>query len=280
MDKLQYDSFYKFLVSAGVVLITAPLFGLYYLLCNGNQILMSQSEYDALSIASKQFVQHRDRTVLCTLNVLPCILVVFILIGLVCLSYGSYKWYSIQKELDEQTKLKTQEQKANVQKLTASEIAEKAIEEVADEHEIQSQEAAKFSTEKARIVKAMQIEDLCYSYISKNLSRSYTVQQNVKVGNFAYDIIATSKIDNIDYLYEIKYWPSEPSMSSWMRTLKRVESAGISYETIMHRNFRSVILIITTEESYERVQSFSKLYPVKRTRERVTFEPTSPVYGR
>ena len=23
-----------------------------------------------------------------------------------------------------------------------------------------------------------------------------------------------------------------------------------------------------------------KLYPVKRTRERVTFEPTSPVYGR
>ena len=24
----------------------------------------------------------------------------------------------------------------------------------------------------------------------------------------------------------------------------------------------------------------NKLYPVKRTRERVTFEPTSPVYGR
>lgn len=40
--------------------------------------------------------------------------------------------------------------------------------------------------------------------------------------------------------------------------MKRVESAGISYETIMHRNFRSVILIITTEESYERVQSFSE----------------------
>lgn len=88
--------------------------------------------------------------------------------------------------------------------MTASEIAEKAIEEVADEHENQSHEAIKLSTEKAHIVKAMQIEDLCFSYISKKFSRSYNVQQNVKVGNFAYDIIATSKIDNIDYLYEIK----------------------------------------------------------------------------
>ena len=33
MDKLQYDSFYKFMVSAGVVLVAAPLVGLYYLLC-------------------------------------------------------------------------------------------------------------------------------------------------------------------------------------------------------------------------------------------------------
>jgi len=35
--------------------------------------------------------------------------------------------------------------------------------------------------------------------------------------------------------------------------------------------------------NYKKLMSddmFLKLYPVKRTRERVTFEPTSPVYGR
>ena len=31
MDKLQYDSFYKFIVSVGIVLIVAPLFCLHYL---------------------------------------------------------------------------------------------------------------------------------------------------------------------------------------------------------------------------------------------------------
>lgn len=217
---------------------------------------MSQAEYDALSITSIQFVQQRDRTVLCTLNVLPCILVALILFGLICLSYGSYKWHSIQKELDEQTKLKTQEQKMNLHNMSAHEVAMKFIKEETDEHEIQNHEATKLSTEKTRIVKAMQIEDLCYSYISKNLSRSYTVQQNVKVGHFAYDVIATSKINDMDYLYEIKYWASEPSMPSWARILKQVELAGASYESITHRSFTSIFLIVTTDESYERLQSF------------------------
>ncbi|HMM32202.1 MAG TPA: hypothetical protein PKB13_10540, partial [Clostridia bacterium] len=256
MDKLQYDSFYKFLVSAGVVFVAAPVFGLYYLLCNGNQILISQIDYDALSNTSMQFIQQRDQTILCVLKALPWILIGLIVVGLGCLIYGGIKWHNIQKELDEQTKLKTQEQKVNVQKLSASEIAEKAIEEVADEHDEQSHEATKLSIEKTRIVKAMQIEDLCFSYISRKNPRSYNVQQNVKVGNFAYDIIATSKIDNIDYLYEIKYWTSEPSMPSWVRTLKRAESAGVSYETIMHRNFRSILLIVTSDDCYEKVRTF------------------------
>lgn len=109
MDKLQYDSFYKFLVSAGVVLVAAPLFGLYYLLCNGNQILLSQADYEALSNTSMQFVQQRDKTIFYTLKALPWILVGLITVGLGCLIYGGIKWHNIQKELDEQTKLKTQE---------------------------------------------------------------------------------------------------------------------------------------------------------------------------
>ena len=134
MDKLQYDSFYKFMVSAGVVLVAAPLVGLYYLLCNGNQILITQTEYESLSATSMQFVQQRDQTILHVLKALPWLLGGLILIGLVCLIYGGIKWHNIQKEIDEQTKLKTKEQRFNVDKLSASEIAEKVIDEVADEY--------------------------------------------------------------------------------------------------------------------------------------------------
>ena len=44
--------------------------------------------------------------------------------------------------------------------------------------------------------------------------------------------------------------------------------------------FTIVMLIVTILSVSISAQAASKLYPVKRTRERVTFEPTSPVYGR
>ena len=101
MDKLQYDSFYKFMVSAGVVLVAAPLVGLYYLLSNGNQILITQTEYESLSATSMQFVQQRDQTILHVLKALPWLLGGLILIGLVCLIYGGIKWHNIQKEIND-----------------------------------------------------------------------------------------------------------------------------------------------------------------------------------
>ena len=48
MDKLQYDSLYKFLVSLGIILIALPIAALVYLL-NSEPILISQSDFDALS---------------------------------------------------------------------------------------------------------------------------------------------------------------------------------------------------------------------------------------
>ncbi|RHP31166.1 hypothetical protein DWZ60_16195 [Blautia sp. AF34-10] len=47
MDKLQYDSFYKFLVSLGMLLITLPVLAYLYIL-NTNYKLISQNDYDNL----------------------------------------------------------------------------------------------------------------------------------------------------------------------------------------------------------------------------------------
>lgn len=49
MDKLQYDSFYKFIVSVGIVLIVAPLFCLHYLVSGSYDIIMTQEEANNLS---------------------------------------------------------------------------------------------------------------------------------------------------------------------------------------------------------------------------------------
>lgn len=260
MDKLQYDSFYKFMVSAGVVLVAAPLVGLYYLLCNGNQILITQTEYESLSATSMQFVQQRDQTILHVLKALPWLLGGLILIGLVCLIYGGIKWHNIQKEIDEQTKLKTKEQRFNVDKLSASEIAEKVIDEVADEYVEQVTTPAEVSFEKAHVVKAIEIENLCYIYIRKQCSRNYDVQQNVKIDSYGCDILAISKKNEMDYLFEIKYWIRYPSISFFYRVARRMDEMKAIYESKTQRNCKCILMIVTLDENKEDIQNFCNRY--------------------
>ncbi len=45
MDKLQYDSFYKFLVSIGAILIATPVIGIYQLFTGSYDIIISEQEY-------------------------------------------------------------------------------------------------------------------------------------------------------------------------------------------------------------------------------------------
>lgn len=257
MDKLQYDSFYKFMVSAGVILVAAPLIGLYYLLCNGNQILISQVEYDALSSTSMQFLEQRDKTILFVLRALPWLLGALILVGLICLIYGGVKWHNIQKEIDTQTKLKTQEQKFNVEKLTASEIAVKVIDEVADENESQENQPETTNNVmlgRRNVVKAIEIENLCYSYIRQQYSRAYDVQQNVKLNNYACDILAVSTIDKIDYLFEIKYWTNVPNPALFHRVMARTDEMRTSYESQSQRNCKSILMIVTVDGMKEELE--------------------------
>ena len=56
MDKLQYDSFYKFIVSVGIVLIVAPLFCLHYLVSGSYDIIITQEEANSLSEVSADFL--------------------------------------------------------------------------------------------------------------------------------------------------------------------------------------------------------------------------------
>lgn len=268
MDKLQYDSFYKFMVSAGIVLIAAPLVGLYYLLCNGNQILISQIEYDALSSTSMQFLEQRDKTILFVLRALPWLLGALILVGIICLVYGGVKWHSIQKEIDTQTKLKTQEQKFNIKKLTASEIAVKVIDEVADESESQnepSETTTNVMLGRHNVVKAIEIENLCYSYVRQQHSRAYDIQQNVKLNNYACDILAVSKIDKIDYLFEIKYWINIPNLALFHRVIARTDEMRASYESQSQRNCKAILMIVTVDGMKEKIKECYDQYSIRHS---------------
>ena len=226
MDKLQYDIFYKFIVSAGIILIVAPLFCLHYLVSGSYDIILTQEEADNLSAISSSLLNTKMSYMQNIFKYLPIICIVFIIIGILFIILGCYKWHNVQKKLDQLTDLDLQEKQLNIKNMSAPEIAEKMLKEDIENNEdlpAQTNTALSYQTTSSRIKKAFEIEDAVYKHLKTKLHRKYTLHQNVKVGNCEYDLIASSKYDNIDLLYKIKYWNNLVSKATLARLVNRAE---------------------------------------------------------
>lgn len=254
IENLQYDSFYKFIVSIGTILIVAPIIGLHYLISGSYDIILSKQEFNNLSDTSLQLISNKQKWINIVFNILPYLFIALIFIGLICIIVGSYKWYNIQKKLDEGLTIDIQEKQFNYQKMTSSEIAEKALNDSINNpietNGHSTTEPYQSLDHRSQIIqRGFEVENAYFQYLFKNMKNKYTLRKNIKVGDVGFDIIATSKYDNIDFLYEIKYWLNPSAKSNLRQLLSKAESAGITYENTAHRNFRFKIIIVTVEEN-------------------------------
>lgn len=269
IENLQYDSFYKFIVSIGTILIVAPIIGLHYLVSGSYDIILSKQAFDDLSETSLQLIGNKLRWINIVFNILPYLFIVLILIGILCIIFGGYKWYNIQKQLDEGLALDIQEKQFNYKKMTSSEIAVKALNDsINNQDEVDKEayeidghvitEAYQSLDHRSRIIqKGFEIENAYFQYLMKKLKSKYTIRKNIKVGDIGFDIIATSKFDNIDFLYEIKYWLNPSTKSNLRHLLSQAEAAGTTYENTVQRNFRFKIIIVTITENISAFEDYA-----------------------
>lgn len=257
MEKLQYDSFYKFLVSLGIVFIALPVLALIFI-AKGEILLLSQIEYDALSIFSLESIQQREQLYDFVINWLPLISTILVPIGFLLVVIGSIKWFQIQRQLDEQVKFDTVMKKINAKNMSASQIVVKAAEEVCDAEANESEQILEKSlkpTQHEKIIKYMKIEELCFAKAIKKYSKKYHLKKNVRIGRYDYDFIAVSKKDNKDILFEVKYWHQIPPTHITNSLAYQVYSAGQNYETETHRNFHSIIIIVVPKQHLEKMKT-------------------------
>lgn len=268
MDKLQYDSFYKFLVSLGIVLITLPILVLLYIL-NADYILISQSDYNNLSAISLQSIQTHEHILHLIHMIVPIISIPLIVIGIILITIGSYKWYGIQKELDQQIKSDTITKKINATQLNASESTAKAYRELTSEQESDSQ----VSTEK--VVKYMAVEDKCFNHFLPKLSRKYHLKQNLLIGNVEYDIVGISRRNYTDLIFEIKYWIILPTDARLHQLFSHINCLGENYKRTTDHDFEYVIVVVTPKSQKERIQGKVEAFysnNVHNISEKINFE--------
>lgn len=276
MNKLQYDSFYKFLVSAGIILIIFPIIALGFFF-NSEILILSQNEFDNLSEHSLRAICQKENIIHFIITIFPFVACGLLLFGVVLLIYGCYKWRKIQNHLDEQVESDTTIKKINAKKMSAEEIVNKASFEVSETEvpfdidpvindsnpnsDVDKKGNYKAKSQGIRnshinhIIDYMKVERMCFMEVNRQYGKRYDLQNNVKIDNIEYDFIAVSKYDNIDIIFEVKYWRSLPASSAISNMLYRLTKAGINYENSAHRNFRLTLIIVTPNKNIDLIKN-------------------------
>ena len=260
MDKLQYDSLYKFFISLGITMIALPLAVGAYLVTSA-PILISQVEYDALSQYSQQVLVYKEMVTSSLQNIYPWLAPAFILIGIVLICHGIIKWKPIQKNIDKKLDSEATIQELQLMKMTSKEIDDKFKSEIQEDLSADTTATNSSITDikENQIIKYKEIEEKCYSYLMSKYSKEYTFKQNVQMGKHRYDIIGVSQRDNLDLIVEIKYWKSVVDSRRIYDLFHRITVAGINYETITQRNYQPLVLIVTSKESLPQIERMIEL---------------------
>lgn len=104
------------------------------------------------------------------------------------------------------------------------------------------------------------VEGFCFEYLSNQLSKDYIVEQNVRIDNSIFDIVALSKKNKNDLIYEIKYYREKPDLHKYKYILDRLKKLKEVYEKSMNKTCKATLLIIIPSSSYERITRYLKIY--------------------
>lgn len=221
---IQYDNYYKFLVSLGTVLIVAPFIGLKFILFDVPGILISASTYSNLSEISLEIFNTKMSCLKCAYCIAPVICITSVIIGFILLIRRCINWKQAKTIKDEDELIDHKLKQQNFEKQSVSEVIENKIEKILDsqselnnqdnetltptasDSELTSKTSFKRRSQSTHEVATtyIKLEEKVHKYVKKSLGEGYVVEFDVRRGNSLYDLVAVS--DNQTIYYEIKYW--------------------------------------------------------------------------
>lgn len=128
MQKIVYDSLYKFLVSLGMVIFVLPFIILFFFY-GKDPILISQKDFDSLSQYSKYNLDIREKLICVVNGKIIWIFLICTIIGIILIVYGFICWKKVQKQIDLELELRNEKQ---YRELSSIEIINKVSEDIAE----------------------------------------------------------------------------------------------------------------------------------------------------
>lgn len=250
MEKLKYDSLYKFIVSIGIVIMILPFGFIFGILNKNDTVIVSQNEINQLTNTAKEIIyleQDYKYLILSKPILFSTITMILFLIGSVIVIYGIIQWKDkVQKYEDKSRELSNKLLEKQIKSLTLEEKEEKIKEDIEEEKIEIKAKNSNVMIHKQRIDKYMDIQETVYRSIRKQFN-NYKIFEEVKLENQIYDCIALDNSEYAlhDYIFEIKYFSSIKSIKGKIKSLesKMLEKEMLYYEN-SKRYARTVLIIV------------------------------------
>lgn len=260
MDKISYESRYKFIVSIGVVLTILPFGVLYSIIALSKDIIISKRKINELNGISKHIIEKLENNFLILINnpLFYLFLFLIFLMEIVCIFKGLKDWKDVQNKENHKKDLENEKLELENKKLkdefglSSKEQFDKVEQEVKEEQEIIGEQSST-----SLIKEYFNIEQRVATKIIKDFSKSHDVVYGFRLGKYEYDIVAKGKgfLDK-DYFFEIKYLKNMINVAWYKKILEKVNKQDENYQENTNRKPYVKIVFVTEKNNYNQVKEF------------------------
>lgn len=252
-NKIDFSDIYKFLTSAGLVIMAVALIIPWLYIKQNNGIEISTQEFESFIRSSQILVQQKIIfSSVISIFIIPISMILFIM-GIFSFSYGIIKWWNKQRDfVDKMDQISLDKRRVEYESLTSDEIENEASEDVSNELEVTTTTTMEPVTTDDTAIEEMKnellsIEEEIYKKIKEYNPFDYIPKANIKIDNDQIDILLESYNirKNSDIIIDINYLQSSLNMTfiynRWQRFMKSIENYS---KKNSKRKYRAVFIVV------------------------------------
>jgi|GEM_PF-2104916 len=271
MDKFEYSDLYKFLVSAGIVLIGLAVLLPWFYLKESFDLFVETKKILLLPKEAQIVINGRQSFISDLYTIIPYVSIALILFGVISIVYGLCKWFKKQSDIDVRDLLTTQKLKNEVKDMTSEEVAIKNQNEFTEAANVNSDPDQSTTTtttiaptKDEFISNYVQIEQFFINRLTSLYQNKYTIRANVNVlhseytRNAQFDLVLGSlSSEKPDVIFEFKYFPKGVLKSTVISLMKDLDHRSLTYTSRVKINIKSILIIVLTDEKFNEARFVS-----------------------
>ncbi|CAM2139591.1 conserved protein of unknown function [Pararobbsia alpina] len=245
--KFEFGDLYKFVVSAGFVLVGAAVIAFWLLLKEPFDLTLKDTDIRALTPVAQQTVRRRQEIVADLVAWSPWVAPAFVVAGLGLVGYGLRRWRNLQSMSDELADLNLQEKRASIRPKTEDEIAGIDGMDSSDAGDEAETPMGGFASTSHKF------EQELTSRLLASLDGEYIAQPRMMVADVGVDLVLRAKaLLRKDILVEVKYI-RKGFNEGWLTQVGlKMRSAALFYQSAENRIPNTCLVVGVADDAWSK----------------------------